>query len=133
MINNLQLKNTTAENVPALLCSYLSSSKVQPIIIIVDAINQVANKFSFQSLNIFYLMDLIQLEDCGDFKTFQWIPAKLSPNVRCIFSLINNSIPHQELVKREPKPQEMKVNSLDFDTKKVKHNMRCSDNPAKNC
>ena len=48
-----------------------------------------------------------------------WLPRKLSPHVRCVFSLIQDSIQHQTLVKRETKPIEIKLPPLDLESRKV--------------
>ena len=48
-----------------------------------------------------------------------WLPRKLSPQVRCVFSLIRDSIQHTTLVKRETKPIEINLPPLDLESRKV--------------
>jgi nephrocystin-3 len=51
----------------------------------------------------------------------KWLPAKLSPNVRCVLSMINDSQCHKHLTSDsiEPKPKELNVPQLDEEARRV--------------
>ncbi|KAL4235832.1 hypothetical protein ACF0H5_004222 [Mactra antiquata] len=94
-------------------CSMLSNPNTQPIIIIVDALNQFSDEQAA--------------------KVMSWVPRKLSPYVRCVFSTVTQSIQHKTLMKRETKPIELNISTLDTSSKKAiiqmmmtKYNIRMS-------
>ena len=50
-----------------------------------------------------------------------WVPRKLAPNVRCVFSMIPDTPQHKALVNREPMPKIIQVNPLDIESRKVSY------------
>ena len=48
-----------------------------------------------------------------------WVPRKLGPNIRCIFSMIDDTPPHKALMGRESKPTEIKAEPLSLQIRKV--------------
>ena len=48
-----------------------------------------------------------------------WLPRKLAPQVRCIFSTVDDSAQHKILTNRETKPMEIFVPPLDKQSRKV--------------
>ena len=48
-----------------------------------------------------------------------WLPRKLAPHIRCIFSMINDTPPHRSLRERALKPNEIEVTPLDTDSRQV--------------
>ncbi len=48
-----------------------------------------------------------------------WVPRKLGPNIRCIFSMIDNTPPHLALSEREAKPAGITVDPLTLKIRKV--------------
>lgn len=94
-------------------CSMLSNPNTQPLIIVVDALNQFADEQAA--------------------KVMSWVPRKLSPHVRCVFSSISQSVQHKTLMKRETKPIELNISPLDMTSRKsivkammTKYNKRLS-------
>ncbi|XP_045158536.2 TPR repeat-containing protein DDB_G0287407-like isoform X2 [Mercenaria mercenaria] len=80
-------------------CSMLSNPNTQPLIIVVDALNQFSEEQAA--------------------KVMSWVPRKLSPHVRCVFSTINQSMQHKTLMKRETKPIELNISPLDINSRKA--------------
>lgn len=52
-------------------------------------------------------------------RVLSWLPRKLAPQVRIIFSSIENSQQHETLLKRETKPIEINIAPLDVESRKV--------------
>ena len=48
-----------------------------------------------------------------------WVPRKLAPQIRCIFSMIPDTKPHKSLVNREPVPKTIEVAPLSLESRKV--------------
>ena len=48
-----------------------------------------------------------------------WVPRKLGPNIRCIFSMIDDTQPHKNLMSRESKPQSIVAEPLSIAIRKV--------------
>ena len=48
-----------------------------------------------------------------------WVPRKLGPNIRCIFSMIDDTPPHKALMARESKPSIIKAKPLSIMIRKV--------------
>ncbi|XP_067678320.1 TPR repeat-containing protein DDB_G0287407-like [Haliotis asinina] len=74
-------------------CSVLSNPNTRPLIIFIDAVNQFAEEQAARVLS--------------------WLPRKLAPQVRCIFSMIDNTDHHMALMSRETKPIELHIKPLD--------------------
>lgn len=53
-----------------------------------------------------------------------WVPRKLAPQVRCILSMVNDTVHHQTIRDRESKPQELHLIPLDVMSRKV--NVMCA-------
>ncbi len=48
-----------------------------------------------------------------------WVPRKLGPNIRVIFSMIDDTAPHKALMERESKPQTVIAEPLSMQIRKV--------------
>ncbi|KAI0215428.1 hypothetical protein LSAT2_032509 [Lamellibrachia satsuma] len=73
----------------------LSSVTTRPVILIVDGIDQFEEELAVQIMS--------------------WVPCKLAPHVRCIFSVVSaESSQHEVFVERESKPQMLNVPPLDW-------------------
>ena len=48
-----------------------------------------------------------------------WVPRKLAPQIRCIFSMIPDTPQHTALMGREPQPKVLEVVPLDLKTREV--------------
>ena len=48
-----------------------------------------------------------------------WVPRKLGPNIRCIFSMIDDTQPHKSLKSREAKPEVIVAEPLSMSIRKV--------------
>lgn len=59
-----------------------------------------------------FLFDL-QLSDDQASKVMSWLPRKLAPHVRCIFSSVIDSHQYKTAMSRESKPIEMHLHPLD--------------------
>ena len=70
--------------------------------------------------NIDCFLIIFQFSEDQAAKVMSWLPRKLSPQVRCVFSLIGDSIQHTTLVKRETKPIEINLQPLNLESRKVK-------------
>ena len=68
-------------------------------------------------MRLFWLFPA-QLDDTLHAKMMNWIPRKLAPQVRVICSLIDNTTQHQNLLKRESLPLEVRVQPLTLTTRK---------------
>lgn len=79
-------------------CSMLSNPNTRPLIMFVDALNQFVDDQAARVLS--------------------WLPRKLAPQVRIIFSSIENSQQHETLLKRETKPIEINIAPLDVESRK---------------
>ncbi|XP_071945133.1 TPR repeat-containing protein DDB_G0287407-like [Antedon mediterranea] len=86
------------EGTAQLLAGVLSNPNSKPVILLVDALNQVD-------------------EEKGH-GTLSWLPRKLAPQVRCIFSMINETPPHVTLLARPQGPIEVPVTPLDIASRK---------------
>ncbi|XP_033113072.1 telomerase protein component 1-like [Anneissia japonica] len=80
-------------------CSALSSPNTKPVIIIIDALNQ--------------------FDECKESTVLNWLPVKLSPQVRCVFSMIDETTQHKTLKSRKHKPVELFVTPLDMSSRKA--------------
>ncbi|XP_013381732.1 TPR repeat-containing protein DDB_G0287407 isoform X2 [Lingula anatina] len=77
------------------LCmSVLSNTETKPVILVIDALNQ--------------------LDDDPEALNMTFIPQKLAPYVRCVFSMIPGTPQHKTLISRESKPKEVFVQPLDI-------------------
>lgn len=77
----------------------LSNPKTRPLILIIDALNQ--------------------LDEDKTSCVLSWLPRRLSPSVRCIFSMIEETPPHRSLRSRTLKPTEVTVTPLDMNSRKA--------------
>ncbi|XP_061167339.1 TPR repeat-containing protein DDB_G0287407-like [Saccostrea echinata] len=80
-------------------CSLLSNPNTKPMILFIDALHQFA--------------------DDQAARVMSWLPRKLAPQVRCIFSILTDSFQHTTLVNRETKPIEYVVPCLHLDSRKI--------------
>ncbi|XP_057298417.1 TPR repeat-containing protein DDB_G0287407-like isoform X1 [Hydractinia symbiolongicarpus] len=78
--------------------SLLSNPNTEPIILFIDAVNQLD-------------------EDKQQFMS-RWLPDNLSPNVRVIVSMIESTPSHQMLRSYKPSPVEVMCGPLDMDSRK---------------
>nr|XP_054769175.1 telomerase protein component 1-like [Lytechinus pictus] len=78
--------------------STLSNPNTKPTIIVIDALNQ--------------------LDEDRTASTLRWLPSKLAPQVRCVFSMINETPPHRMLKERKNKPVELPVTPLDMESRR---------------
>ncbi|KAK6179484.1 hypothetical protein SNE40_011834 [Patella caerulea] len=79
-------------------CSMLSNPNTKPIIIFIDALNQITEE--------------------KEARVVSWLPRKLAPEVRIIISSVNNTFHHKSLMSRETKPVELNVKPLDHLSRK---------------
>ncbi|XP_048761079.1 uncharacterized protein LOC125670136 [Ostrea edulis] len=79
-------------------CSLLSNPNTKPVILFIDALHQFA--------------------DDQAARVMSWLPRKLAPQVRCIFSIQMDSFQHTTLVNRETKPIESIVPCFNLDSRK---------------
>ncbi|XP_033636001.1 telomerase protein component 1-like isoform X1 [Asterias rubens] len=86
------------ETTAQLVGSTLSNPNSTPVIIFIDALNQLNEEKTTSILS--------------------WLPRKLAPQVRCIFSMIDETPPHRLLKDRNLKPEEEIVTPLDMDSRK---------------
>ncbi|PIK50949.1 putative telomerase protein component 1 [Apostichopus japonicus] len=82
-----------------LVSSVLSNPNTRPTIMIIDALNQ--------------------LDDDKSSALLSWLPRRLSPSVRCIFSMIDDTPPHRSLRNRTLKPTEVTVTPLDMKSRQA--------------
>ena len=62
---------------------------------------------------------LLQFDDDHAALVMSWVPRKLAPSVRCVFSMINDTPQHRTLMARESKPHELHMVPLDLNSRKV--------------
>ncbi|ESO94433.1 hypothetical protein LOTGIDRAFT_232289 [Lottia gigantea] len=86
--------DTTAQ----MCCSMLSNPNTKPVVIFIDAINQI--------------------KEDKEARVISWIPRKLAPEVRIIISTINNTFHHKSMMSRETKPIELNIKPLDHLSRK---------------
>ncbi|XP_072024365.1 LOW QUALITY PROTEIN: TPR repeat-containing protein DDB_G0287407-like [Amphiura filiformis] len=72
----------------------LSNPNTRPVIIVIDALNQ--------------------FDECKEASVLNWLPSKLATQVRCVFSMIDETPQHQTLRSRPNKPTELYVTPLDM-------------------
>ncbi|XP_071785835.1 telomerase protein component 1-like [Asterias amurensis] len=77
----------------------LSNPNTKPVIIIIDALNQ--------------------FDECKEATVLNWLPSKLGPQIRCIFSMIDETPQHQTLHSRPNKPLEVYVTPLDMSSREA--------------
>ncbi|PIK46898.1 hypothetical protein BSL78_16245 [Apostichopus japonicus] len=77
-----------------LSCGVLSNPKTRPVIVIMDALNQ--------------------FDDDKSGSVLSWLPRKLSPQVRVMLSMIDDTPPHKILQERSNPPVDIKVTPLDM-------------------
>lgn len=51
-----------------------------------------------------------------------WLPRKLAPHVRCIFSSVMDSHQYKTVISRESKPIELQLLALDLESRSVSRN-----------
>ncbi|CAH1244024.1 TEP1 [Branchiostoma lanceolatum] len=76
-----------------LTTAVLSNPNTTPTVIILDAVNQ--------------------FEEVAAAMNMSWLPGKLAPQVRCVFSMIGETPPHKALKTRSIKPIETSLEPLD--------------------
>ncbi|XP_033125459.1 telomerase protein component 1-like isoform X1 [Anneissia japonica] len=86
------------EGAALLVAGVLSNPNSKPVIMFVDALNQVDEEKGHGALS--------------------WLPRELAPQVRCIFSMINDTPPHVTLLARPHGPLEVPVTPLDVPSRK---------------
>ncbi|XP_071502709.1 telomerase protein component 1-like [Diadema antillarum] len=85
------------ESAAQIASSALSNPNTVPTIIIIDALNQ--------------------LDEDRTASTLRWLPRKLAPQIRCVFSTIDDTPPHRLLRERTVKPNEVPVTPLDIESR----------------
>ncbi|KAJ8306173.1 hypothetical protein KUTeg_016718 [Tegillarca granosa] len=86
------------EAMAQMCCSMLSNPNTRPVIVFVDALNQFADEQAA--------------------KVMSWLPQKLAPRVRCIFTTVQDTPQHKILIGRETKPIELPIPALDKESRK---------------
>lgn len=79
-------------------CSLLSNPNTKPMILFIDALHQFADEQAARVMS--------------------WLPRKLAPQVRCVFSILTDFVQHKTLVSRETKPIECAIPLLHLDSRK---------------
>ncbi|KAK3090415.1 hypothetical protein FSP39_011663 [Pinctada imbricata] len=87
------------ESTAQMCCGLLSNPNTRPIIIFVDALNQFSDEQAARVIS--------------------WLPRKLAPQIRCIFSMVEDSSQHKVLINRETKPIELSVPPLKLESRKL--------------
>ncbi|XP_022080358.1 telomerase protein component 1-like isoform X2 [Acanthaster planci] len=77
----------------------LSNPNTKPLIIVIDALNQ--------------------FDESKESTVLNWLPSKLSPQVRCVFSMIDETPQHKTLRSRPNKPTEVYVTPLDMPSREA--------------
>ncbi|XP_071161707.1 TPR repeat-containing protein DDB_G0287407-like [Mytilus galloprovincialis] len=80
-------------------CSMLANPSIKPIIIFIDGLNQFS--------------------DDQASKVMSWLPRKLAPHVRCIFSSVTDSHQYKTVISRESKPIELPLEPLDRQSRSI--------------
>ena len=62
----------------------------------------------------------LQFDECKEATVLNWLPSKLGPQIRCIFSMIDETPQHQTLHSRPNKPLEVYVTPLDMSSREVR-------------
>ncbi|XP_070560675.1 TPR repeat-containing protein DDB_G0287407-like [Ptychodera flava] len=100
-----EMKICTDSNMPKdyetaaqLTSGVLSNPNTKPVIIIIDAANQ--------------------FDDEKQANVLSWLPRKLAPQIRVLFSMINETPPHKILKERPKMPIEVEVTPLDMESRK---------------
>ena len=78
-------------------------------------------RFLLTSAFFFFFFSSCQFVDDQAARVLSWLPRKLAPQVRIIFSSIENSQQHETLLKRETKPIEIHIAPLDVESRKVRN------------
>ncbi|XP_019645560.1 PREDICTED: TPR repeat-containing protein DDB_G0287407-like isoform X1 [Branchiostoma belcheri] len=81
------------ESTVQLTTAVLSNPNTRPTVIILDAVNQ--------------------FEEVAAAMNMSWLPGKLAPQIRCVFSMIGDTPPHKALKTRSIKPIETTLEPLD--------------------
>ena len=89
------------ESAATAACGALNNPQSRPTIIIVDALNQ--------------------FDEDEAARLVCWVPRKLAPHIRCVFSMIPDTPQHKALISREPAPQVMQLGPLDKEEKTVSY------------
>ncbi|GAB1609949.1 repeat-containing DDB_G0287407-like [Argonauta hians] len=97
-INDSNMPPKDLDGTAQVCCSMLSNPNTRPLIMFVDALNQFVDDQAARVLS--------------------WLPRKLAPQVRIIFSSIEDSQQHLTLVSRETKPIEIHITPLDVESRK---------------
>ncbi|CAD5125807.1 DgyrCDS14011 [Dimorphilus gyrociliatus] len=109
-----EVRDNERSNIVQITSSHLSNENTNPTLIIIDALNQLDE------------------EDSAKYVT--WLPAKLSPSIRIVLSMIGDTAQGKTLAAREPKPKEILIQELDETARKEivstmlgKYNKRLDD------
>jgi hypothetical protein len=66
-----------------------------------------------------YFLNTCQLDEDTPSLLMNWIPSKLAPHIRCVFSMIDGTPQHLALSEREPQPYAITLNPLTEENRKV--------------
>lgn len=93
-----EIRDNERSNIVQIASSHLSNENTNPTLIIVDALNQFDE------------------EDSAKYVT--WLPAKLSPSIRVVLSMIGETIQGKTLAAREPEPKGILIEELNEEARK---------------
>ncbi|XP_077998733.1 TPR repeat-containing protein DDB_G0287407-like [Glandiceps talaboti] len=131
-----EMKICTDSNMPKdyetaaqLVSGVLSNPNTRPVIIIVDAVNQVGTETAAQLVSgvlsnpntrpVIIIVDAVnQFDDEKQANILSWLPRRLAPQIRVIFAMINETPPHKILKDRPKLPMEVEVTPLDMESRK---------------
>ncbi|CAH1785089.1 unnamed protein product [Owenia fusiformis] len=85
------------ESAAQVTCGALNNQNTRPTIIIIDALNQFDSDLA---------ADLVS-----------WVPKKLAPQIRCIFTMIPETPQHYALISREPQPDMFDLEPLNMESR----------------
>ncbi|CAH1785090.1 unnamed protein product [Owenia fusiformis] len=86
------------ESAAQVTCGALNNQNTRPTIIIIDALNQFDSDLAAELVS--------------------WVPKKLAPQIRCIFTMIPETPQHYALISREPQPDMFDLEPLDMESRK---------------
>ena len=61
----------------------------------------------------------VQLDEEMPALLMNWVPRKLAPQIRCVFTMIDSTPQHKALTQREPQPFSLQLTPLNDDDRQV--------------
>jgi len=70
-------------------------------------------------MNCVTMCNIVQLDEEMPALLMNWVPRKLAPQIRCVFTMIDGTPQHKALMEREPQPFTLQLTPLNDEDRQV--------------